>query len=393
MSNHFGKIDLSSGTAQRADVGTGGISGVLIGAETGFTVIVTLEGANVTRTLYPGTVDFFELPPGSMFNGNVRLTPKSDLNNISSWPGAYALIDTFGINERPNGTYPMSLPRSMTTQGAAVGSIVNDQAQVGTQIVEATPTGDSVSAVVLTNAGVLTLGNSNHHGSISSDNGSFTTDGSGNVGFTSLKSQVAGENIAIFNDTGTFDAYGNACDVVSWGPLLTKAGLAMGFSYSVGNGVTKGLPFYVSQFVCSIFQQVAIQANQVTLNGSTAGQFFIQQPIAGTDLNVMICTFSSFRNNGGSTQFATPLRPMANRSFLITFDFPSAGANFKTGGSAGSNVNVKLITTLSSTGGTSTTVTTVHGFSFGVIDGAFDTIAFPSGDAANISSIMLIIGN
>lgn len=66
----------------------------------------------------------------------------------------------------------------MTTTAS---NIINDTSPIGTQILEATVTGDGTSAVSVKNDGTFKLGNSVHHGSISSDNVQFRTDGSGNV--------------------------------------------------------------------------------------------------------------------------------------------------------------------------------------------------------------------
>jgi hypothetical protein len=185
MSNFFGYITLTPGTRSFANIGASGLSGVLIGNESGYTVTITLQGANTSRSLYPGLVDWFPIHPG--FNGTIQIDPVALLANTSSWPGNYLQIDTFGLGEAPTGVYPLALSRTFnignmvnTAMGNAT-NLVNDANVAGTKIIEATPGTDLSSAVTLTNDGVLTIGNSTHPGSVSFDNAKITSDGSGDL--------------------------------------------------------------------------------------------------------------------------------------------------------------------------------------------------------------------
>ncbi len=134
-------------------MGGTGLSGVLIGNESGLTCKVTLQGANVSRTLYPGTVDFFEVPSNKTWNGNLQIDPTADLNNVSFWPGSYVFVDTFGIGERPSGIFPMALNRAgnignqVTTTVGSATSVQNDNNAAGTVFVEATVLGSPSSNV------------------------------------------------------------------------------------------------------------------------------------------------------------------------------------------------------------------------------------------------------
>jgi len=164
MSNQYGKIDISSGKEVIEDVGGTGLSGVLIGNESGFTCKVTLTGAGIVRTLYPGTVDFFAIPDGVTWNGNVKIMPFADLNNTADWPGSYIYIDTFGPSERPNGFYPMALPRTgnigntVNTSMGSSNSVQNDNNVTGTQFIEATESGSPQSNVSIDNSGNAYIG-------------------------------------------------------------------------------------------------------------------------------------------------------------------------------------------------------------------------------------------
>jgi hypothetical protein len=194
MSHFYGIISISSGVRALTDnIGAAGLSGVLIGNESGLTVIITLQGANTSKSLYPGTVDWFPIPK-SGFTGVVQIDPVSNLNNLSFWPSSFVQIDTFGINEAPAGVYPMALPRitnvgnTVTTTGGTVAQVVNDGNAPATQFIESTVSGDGGgSAVSVTNDGVVAIGTTLHKGSItikgpiSADGTQFRSDGVGNV--------------------------------------------------------------------------------------------------------------------------------------------------------------------------------------------------------------------
>ncbi len=162
MSHTFGKITIADGVRVLEDVGGTGLSGVLIGNESGLTCEVVLVGASVKRTLYPGTVDFFEVTRGTTWNGNLQIDPMADLTNFSSYPGSYVRIDTFGPGERPAGQYPMALPRlsnvgntvDTNTVSAVTTNVTNDGNPSGTVFIEATQSGNaSGSNVAIGNDG------------------------------------------------------------------------------------------------------------------------------------------------------------------------------------------------------------------------------------------------
>lgn len=151
MSNQYGKIDISSGQPVTENVGGSGLSGIVIGNESGYTCTVEMVGANTVRTLYPGVVDWFPVQNGVNWNGKVKITPSADLSNVSDWPSTFIYIDTFGTNERPAGTYPFSLFRTgnvgnmvNTTMGGS-NTLQNDNNAGTTEFLEATETGSPTS--------------------------------------------------------------------------------------------------------------------------------------------------------------------------------------------------------------------------------------------------------
>jgi len=180
MAKFFGTFPVTAGTRTIIpQVGPSGLSGVLLGNESPYHTTVTLDGTGLSRTLYPGTVDFFEITHG--FNGNIFLDPVALLNNTASWPSEFVQADTLGSNERPTGVYPYTLVRA-SNQGSnvAANAIDNEGNVAGTPIITSIVAGDSPNkAVSLTNDGILVIGDVAHPGLISFDNAKILSDGSG----------------------------------------------------------------------------------------------------------------------------------------------------------------------------------------------------------------------
>ena len=157
MSKVYGKFDLSAGVQILENVGGSGLSGLIIGNESGLTLTITLQGANVQRTLYPSTVDFFAIPQDINWSGLLQIDPAANLNNVPTWPGSYVQVDTVGLGERVNGFYPLSLPRNTnignTVQTAVVNSLQNDGNPANTQIIETTQSGSTGSNGFMDNSG------------------------------------------------------------------------------------------------------------------------------------------------------------------------------------------------------------------------------------------------
>jgi hypothetical protein len=163
MSNYFGTYQITANTKTTINVGQGGIAGVIMGNESGYTVTVAFDGTGQSRSLYPGTVDYFPIP-NQRFNGNIFVTPVANLSNVSSWPGSYIQVDVVGVNEQVSGIYPLALVRNtnvgnaVNTVGGGAQYVQNDGNAAGLSIVESTVSGDSASSVEILNTGVMTLG-------------------------------------------------------------------------------------------------------------------------------------------------------------------------------------------------------------------------------------------
>lgn len=170
MPNFGGFFPLSAGIDVPVEVGQGGLEGVLIGNESGLTVIVKM-GGNYSRSLYPGWVDYYPIPK-SQFSGVITLSPSAMLSNVSSWPSSFAQIDILGLGEHISGTYPAPLMRNanigntVDTNVSGTDSISNLGKLPGTAIITAKPSDAASDTWDADNAGNLT---------IKSDNGGVLT--------------------------------------------------------------------------------------------------------------------------------------------------------------------------------------------------------------------------
>ena len=94
------------------------IKALVIGNESGYTCTVTLLGGDVSKTLYPSTVDWFQVTDG--FKGDLVVLPTTLLTNLSSYTGASVIVDAIGLNDPEEASmYPMALPRQAVSATAS----------------------------------------------------------------------------------------------------------------------------------------------------------------------------------------------------------------------------------------------------------------------------------
>lgn len=104
-------------------------------------------------------------------NVNIQWAQQSTLASNGS-PLSQVLIEAYDANEPVIGTFPAALVRqtnignSVSTNVTSTGAIVNDGNPSNTSIIEATVSGDSSSAVKLSNDAIMTLGDTAHPGSL-----------------------------------------------------------------------------------------------------------------------------------------------------------------------------------------------------------------------------------
>jgi len=160
------------------------------------------------------------------------------------------------------------VPPSLLTGATAVAqSIINDVNVAGTQIIEARPTGDSSSAVILTNAGIETLGDTSNHGKLT-------------------VSGVSGNN-TVLNADGVSAAVDLSASTLSTGLLKLLTGSLTRVSHgttavvTTGTAITHGLgttPDLVLATVDNAATAIAVACGSLTATQFTA--------IVGTNANV-----------------------------------------------------------------------------------------------------------
>ncbi len=128
---------------------------------------------------------------GTIYCGNyggtvVRWSQNSVIASTVT-PISLVIIEAYGATECIHNIFPAALARqtnvgnSITTAVVGVSTLVNDGNVAGTQFIEATVSGDSASAVSLTNDAIFKLGTTAHPGSISLDNNTITSNGAGTL--------------------------------------------------------------------------------------------------------------------------------------------------------------------------------------------------------------------
>lgn len=141
---------------------------------------LTISGFGVKgQEIVPGGTEY-RLYAEQENQGFLLIVP---VDNTQAGGTGFINIVLYGMDEPlPKGNWPVAIPtQKVTAKVTSVTNLINDGNAAGTQIIEATPSGDSSSAVSVLNDGTLVLGNSTHKGSISCSNGAFTVDASGNV--------------------------------------------------------------------------------------------------------------------------------------------------------------------------------------------------------------------
>lgn len=96
-----------------------GVKGYLVGNESGLTEVIIMDGQGDSKSLYPGTVDYFPVRKG--FSGTIIAKNQSLLNNVALWPSSFLQYDMVGIGDTSfnASVYPLTLPR-LTNIGNSV---------------------------------------------------------------------------------------------------------------------------------------------------------------------------------------------------------------------------------------------------------------------------------
>lgn len=167
MSIAYGQKALTPGSITIYTVGSN-VGWVVIQNESPYSLQVSIDGTGSTRTIAAQVMD--KLPiPSSGFNGNIVLMPVIVLTNYTNAPSFAVLLDAFGKDEEPEGTYPVALSRAVQIAGnvnavtTTTNGIDNEGNPAGTNIIKSIVSGDGTNlAVSLTNDAQMTLGDTLH---------------------------------------------------------------------------------------------------------------------------------------------------------------------------------------------------------------------------------------
>lgn len=132
----LGNLTISAGVPATFKAPPTSLQALVIGNESGLSVVIKLEGCGIEKTLYPGTVDVFPINYG--FSGMVFITPTLAIATAILYPGSFLSFDAVGIGDNLNaGAYPLSLARPMT---AGASSPQSGFSAASTFVISGSPT-------------------------------------------------------------------------------------------------------------------------------------------------------------------------------------------------------------------------------------------------------------
>lgn len=180
MSFSLGTLTIAAGVKDVFEAPQDGARGVLIGNESGLTCTITMEGAGVQKTLYPSTVDWFDIRPG--FTGTIRIAPAAILSSASSYPSSELLFDAIGPRDPEQASqYPLALVRNTnvgntTPLSVSASSLTNTADAPGTTEISLQDKNHNSPQFTVSNEGNVTS-----QGFLDFDNGSIISNGAGTL--------------------------------------------------------------------------------------------------------------------------------------------------------------------------------------------------------------------
>lgn len=134
-----------------------------------------------------------------------------------------------------------------------------------------------------------------------------------------------------------------------------------------------------------------IDPTGIVLNGGTSGTATLYQIGTGT-YKLVLVVLANFRTAASNQTIALPA-PFVSTAFVVTgWIGPSstiAGIKLLASGTA---QTFELLTSLATTGGGVSAVTSIFGQSFAYVNAGFDTVQFNSGSSATSNGLILIQG-
>ncbi len=190
------------------------------------------------------------------------------------------------------------------------------------------------------------------------------------------------------NNSGTFIIHSD-----NQGVLTTLIQLIAGqTNNSIPPQVILAAAATVTEVLGNLQCDAYIQANLAgsTYNGSTAGSCTFYAPIWGPSLKIFVVTFGGFSNANGHG-FTLP-SSIARGVFVMGSPYGGSpyGCKFQ---ASGSDVNSKIFTALSSSGGSAASQVTIPGNSFGYLPVTADTFWVQSNNNSAVDGAFVCIGN
>lgn len=380
MSSSVASVDLS--TAVAGSTGTMDWSG--FGLPTGQSKPARLQLFNESgcglRCVMTGSGRSFDFPAGGWMQDAIELQPgERGLTYtvqyvIPNAPVSLLLATYFGPGERSVGVSlgnsPIGITGSVST--STVTSLVQDGQAVGTQLIEATPTGQSGASWNVNNDGsgtiqILSAGSLRKilqatRGDSGSGHATVAIGDAGDVSMTTLNGLLAAANVQA----------GNLGASVAAAAAALQAGT-----------IPAGVILLASQlsFPGSI---------QTTLNGTTAGTAVYAQPITGTAFKVFYCFVNGYENTTATAQAIHIPTPFTTSAIAINI---GAGTSWlpKTAGSA----DITFSETTLGTGTSSGTQSGRTGQPFstiGHITGAIEHLDLPASMGSTVTGWYILIG-
>lgn len=124
-----------------------------------------------------------------------------------------------------------------------------------------------------------------------------------------------------------------------------------------------------------------------TGSGSTSGNYVFFEAITSTNLKIAVLIELNFKNGSPAINVNLPV-PFLNVANMWSTDI--AGVNFK---NSGTSLNLNIVTSLSSSGGTTSSISTMQANSLASITSGIDTLVLTSGNTSAHTGGMLIWGS
>lgn len=347
--------------------------------ESNYNLTLTWNGAQTYCPAWKARLYCVQTP-----NATIQWSQQSSLPAIGGAPINQVTVEVYTESEALPETYPVPIIRQTnignavsTASGVVASAVQNDTSPAGTNIIEATVSGDGITSVQLTNDAQFTLGSSLRAGKLTvKGNGSeISGDGTHNLILESGGPTKAVE----FNVNGTQKGY------------VDSIGLAM------SSGTIRGAGQDLKLDVDSASEAVRILQNGVEIanfgaagtvfNGSTSGTATLYQFYRGGTIKITWVVLVNFKNGtAANLDLALPVA-YTTRAYWRTANTSPLNALF-----SGAAQNFGIITTLAAAGGSVSVQTQLNAFSFADQINNVDTVRFLGSQASTYNGIVIIEG-